>query len=544
MPDDLYFTDSETSTITINYANIQKTTFEDRIDLSYNGEVFFSIGNNDMIGNGSISDPFVVRSTIGFLFLTNQPLSKIYLIQKRIEIDCDIVLNDELFDKYGNISGGDKVVYSWNATSGCSSACFNGNGHTIYGLYKKDTLNQQYAGLFCNGSIVSEVKDLTIDSFYIYGKSYAFSLFAGIKNLINFVSKNGYIEAGQTAAGFSYILYKAKNCINYSTVKGPSYIGGFSSIMREDGSIEDCKNYGYVSGNTHIGGIVGSISKSPYIYFDNVSNFGQVEAFGLASMGNSAMCGGLIGSTQSFEGTIVFNKCKSQGSIKSHMAYAGGLIGFQEGNIICENCVICASIDIFNQKQRVGVVIGAISDSYINVTSSFIMRNCNIKSNNLIPVIGNLHCKREGLINMRNNVLSYSSDTIPDKFSIVTNTISSTSPENNVMVFELKVNISKAKSVTLIYDSEKNNPNIKLTNIYVSVMSSATFFIENDKSSCDGIVFNSLTEKSYLGSDFSKYYYSWKTGKIGLIAIDGRGLFQKKVDEEFLLNMDFEKKVR
>jgi len=35
---------------------------------------------------------------------------------------------------------------------------------------------------------------------------------------------------------------------------------------------------------------------------------------------------------------------------------------------------------------------------------------------------------------------------------------------------------------------------------------------------------------------------SWRTGKIGLIALDGRGSFQGKIDEEWLLNKGYEKR--
>ena len=46
----------------------------------------------------------------------------------------------------------------------------------------------------------------------------------------------------------------------------------------------------------------------------------------------------------------------------------------------------------------------------------------------------------------------------------------------------------------------------------------------------------------YIGSDFSGYYYSWKTGKLGLNAIDGVGQFQGKIDETWLVKKGYTKK--
>ena len=37
----------------------------------------------------------------------------------------------------------------------------------------------------------------------------------------------------------------------------------------------------------------------------------------------------------------------------------------------------------------------------------------------------------------------------------------------------------------------------------------------------------------YYGDDFSQYYFSWKLGKIGHVALDGRGDFQGKIDTKF-----------
>ena len=62
--------------------------------------------------------------------------SKIRLENKYVELGCDIVLNDEIFDKNGNASGGDGVIYKCSlfAESLAKNIKINGQGHCIKGF--------------------------------------------------------------------------------------------------------------------------------------------------------------------------------------------------------------------------------------------------------------------------------------------------------------------------------------------------------------------------------------------------------------------------
>ena len=48
--------------------------------------------------------------------------------------------------------------------------------------------------------------------------------------------------------------------------------------------------------------------------------------------------------------------------------------------------------------------------------------------------------------------------------------------------------------------------------------------------------------KNTENSDFSGYYCDWKTGKLGLKAMSGKGFFQQSVTEEMIVNKGFAKK--
>ena len=96
-----------------------------------------TITEKDYTGQGTKSDPFVIRSTRGFLYLTNRTESGIFLGGKYLELGCDVVLNNEVFDKDGNIVEGDGVVYSFETfLIGDSVASIDGNNHSIVGAYQ------------------------------------------------------------------------------------------------------------------------------------------------------------------------------------------------------------------------------------------------------------------------------------------------------------------------------------------------------------------------------------------------------------------------
>ena len=93
-----------------------------------------------------------------------------------------------------------------------------------------------------------------------------------------------------------------------------------------------------------------------------------------------------------------------------------------------------------------------------------------------------------------------------------------------------------------------DNELLILENIYVNLKNVSCDFkivINSSKifyKKIDGIVVTQDGNNQYYGEDFSGFYYSWKLGKIGLVALDGRGQFQGAIDEEWLLNKGYEKK--
>ena len=251
-----------------------------------------TLKESTITGKGSEDDPYIINSTEDFIFLHLFDV----LWQKHLKLECDIVLNDESFDRDGNAIGGDGVVYSWEPIPYLRIAGIDGNNHTIKGAYFNDPTRIS-VGLFRYG--FTYCRDLTIENLYFSG-DYAIATITaeGVTNLKNVHTKNGYIvgngrisgmcinstELRNVTNGFEIIqrkgatndygvyglVYggsvKAYNCKNYGDIytEKIQYTGGFFSYIAS-ATIENCENYGdiYINSNyTGAGGIAGYTQNS------------------------------------------------------------------------------------------------------------------------------------------------------------------------------------------------------------------------------------------------------------------------------------------
>ena len=138
-------------------------------------------------------------------------------------LTADIVANENLIDESGNVSG--TPEYTWNgpgrnaSSSNCYKGVFDGNGHTISGLYAP--YKGDYCGLFvkCDGTI----KNLgVIDSFF-GGSSYHTATFVGV--------------------GYSNSVIE--NCFSAAIINGTSYCGGIAG--QTYGKINNCYFMGKIT---------------------------------------------------------------------------------------------------------------------------------------------------------------------------------------------------------------------------------------------------------------------------------------------------------
>lgn len=150
----------------------------------------------------------------------------------------------------------------------------------------------------------------------------------------------GFSYASNAAANCGKFTYK--NCVNYTYIKGNTYLAGISgyvAFMKATGSsyknksyleVDSCVNYADIHGsgaNLHVGGIIGSYTMSSTI--SNCVNYGNISTY------NGYGFGGIAGAymeTPTDSTRSSFTKCINYGSVKNlipskNVSYSGGIIG-------------------------------------------------------------------------------------------------------------------------------------------------------------------------------------------------------------------------
>lgn len=177
---------------------------------------------------------------------------------------CDIIDNSSVLSDYGTLVNDTTGFRKWTpigTTTNQYKGNFDGQGHTINGLYMNDS-ELSYGGLFGYTASGVVIKRVGIDDSYFKGNQYV----GGICG-----QNGGTIE----------------NCYTFNTVtKGSSYVGGISG--KNDGNIVNCYNTGIVyATNYYVGAIAGSSSQSAVkncYYLSNIATDGaSVTQYGVGN---------------------------------------------------------------------------------------------------------------------------------------------------------------------------------------------------------------------------------------------------------------------
>ena len=194
----------------------------------------------------------------------------------------DIVVNANVLDEEGNLNVADTANFAvWTAPVRFTGS-FDGQGHSISGLFLDDTTSGYAAGLF--GTTVSPY--LTA-----YGQGLPYPE-VPIKNVH---VKDSYFRANYNVGG---IVGYASSCVK--TI------------------IENCSFDGVVKGRRHVGGIIGGASGGDGVFVVK-------ETFNKGSVFAGSGVGGIVGGTYYMSGSMILNSYNA-GTVTSDTA-SGGIIG-------------------------------------------------------------------------------------------------------------------------------------------------------------------------------------------------------------------------
>ena len=223
---------------------------------------------------------------------------------------------------------------------------FNGDGHTISGLYI-DSSSANYQGLFgylsTSGDNKGTVKDLTVSG-DINGNNYVGGVvglnLGSVENCHNTGSVTGTGDYVGGVVGDNRGTFE--NCAFTGSVSGNSNVGGV--VGYNSGTVKNCYNTGNISGRNQVGGVVGQnsggvVGLNSSGIVTNCYNIGEVS-------GNQV--GGVVGDNG---GTV--KNCYNTGNINGSGMYVGGVVGHNRGSV--ENCYNTGSV---SGNRYVGGVVG------------------------------------------------------------------------------------------------------------------------------------------------------------------------------------------
>ena len=250
-------------------------------------------------------------------------------------LTTDIVVNEGNLANYDGTS--ENTWREWTpiaADYGRYKGTFDGQGHTISGLYFNDS-SAECIGIVGDLGRGGVIQNVGLENSYFHVYQYT----AGICGYNSGTIRNCY-NAGTVIGEFIIIggivgafeVGTVSNCYNTGNITGESDVGGVcgNNMMRSN-TIENCYNTGNITGDMDLGGICGENTANAII--KNCYNIGNVT-------GTDKRIGGIIGRNAS---KFVEN-CYNTGTVTStgeNTDTVGGVCGLNSSNYLT-NCYYLA----------------------------------------------------------------------------------------------------------------------------------------------------------------------------------------------------------
>lgn len=283
-----------------------------------------SIATSFSGGIGTAASPYLISTGAEMALLLEKCKQGYLEVRGYYKLTSDLVMNAD-FEKYKDW-GSTPPKNRWNP-QGSFGGSFDGDGHTIYGLYSASEENA--VGLF---SVVQEgsVSNLTISHSYIRGEN-------------------------QVGAVCGQLSWRAAiiNCRNYGIVWGSNSVGGIVGESYQ--GAEDCKycvNEGEVTGKNGVGGIIGARTY-PQTGWRCVSlsyNTGKVTG--------EESVGGIIGAFGAATGECTIENCFNIGEITGTVNQIGGIAGSVGYRCPIKNCYNAGKISHPVDARYFGGIVG------------------------------------------------------------------------------------------------------------------------------------------------------------------------------------------
>ena len=249
-------------------------------------------------------------------------------------LTADINLNPDMkIDEDGTVTGNPDQWTPIGSDSSRYRGTFDGNGHTISGLYINDSTADDQ-GLFGYVSGSGKIEKLSVSGD---------------------INGNNYVGG---VVGLN--LGSVENCYNTGTVTGTGdYVGGVVGC-NDRGTVTNCYNTGEVSGGEDVGGVVG-YNSSASASVENCYNTGTVS--GPDSGSGDWYVGGVVGYNR---GSVTNCYNTDSVTVTGSGSRVGGVVGYNNGGSVT-NCYFLKTADV--NKNLSGIGFGGEGQEAIQKTA-------------------------------------------------------------------------------------------------------------------------------------------------------------------------------
>ena len=298
-------------------------------------------------GSGAFADPYLITSGEELAGLAQRVNAGNNYKDKYFKLTADIWLNKNSTRTWTPI-GDQSRPFRGN---------FDGNGHTIYGLFI-NAENGKDIGLFGSIGAGGVVSNLGFSGGFVLGKSRVGTVAGYNAGLIQNCWSNGRIycvsEYGGGIAGKNEGA--VVDCYNTGEIKGSGNdcknLGGITGL-NDGGIISGCYNTGKIYAHYRVGGIAGRVGNSGIVF--NSWNTGEVNTGEVTSRAHEV--GGITGHNS--PNCIVAN-CYNTGDIKGKHRI-GGIVGYNHGGVTI-NCYSTGEIRGNSNETGIGAIVGYNDD--------------------------------------------------------------------------------------------------------------------------------------------------------------------------------------
>ena len=328
-------------------------------------------------GTGTEADPFLIENA-------QQLANLAYRVNNGLDAGGGHVSNHDYHYKLMvdvNLNGSNSFQWDpigyWNSNTDyqCFGGHFDGNNHTISGLYINSSANRVGFFAFTEGATIMNLSLNGTKVFTSASISCAGGV-AGSANSTDIMNCSTSFTEGISALnyaggiiGFSEDVATITNCHNIGNVSASRCSGGMVG-QAGTATMTNCHNIGNVSvssssNETYSGGIMGKVGTAT---LTNCYNTGNISNSSYHPYSCYTYSGGIVGQA----GTAIITNCYNTGAVSASPSYiSGGIVG-QAGTATIINCYNTGSISVSNNYS--GGIVGAKSNG--TVSNSYYLNTC------------------------------------------------------------------------------------------------------------------------------------------------------------------------